>query len=319
MRVLVQAPDPAPLAAQLSAAFPAIDAHQCANYIDLPRLLSELRPDAVCSMRYAGTGPFPAAALTGPDGPRWLASAGVGVDHLGRWDPARLTVTNAAGIAAPVMAEFILGGFLHFTLDHAGLIADKAARLWRADRLVRALHGATLLIVGLGSTGQALATRAKALGMRVIGTRARPQPMEGIDRVFAAEDLPQALPQADFIAVCVPLTPATRGLIGAAEIARMRPGAVFADVSRGGVTDQAALLNALYSGHVAGAVLDVFETEPLPPESPLWQAPNTLISPHASAVFDGWQDASFGLFLDNFARFTKGQPLVNVVDPERGY
>ena len=135
----------------------------------------------------------------------------------------------------------------------------------------------------------------------------------------ASADLSELLPQADFIAVATPLIPATRGLIGAAEIAAMKPGVVIADVSRGGVLDQSALLKALRSGHVAGATLDVFETEPLPQDSGLWAAENVIISPHCSATHEGWQTASFDLFLENLARWQKGEPLFNIVDPVRGY
>jgi phosphoglycerate dehydrogenase-like enzyme len=127
------------------------------------------------------------------------------------------------------------------------------------------------------------------------------------------------LPRADFIAVCTPLTPATRGLIGAAELALAKPGAILADVSRGGVVDQAALAEALTKGPLAAAVLDVFETEPLPGDSPLWALENAIISPHCSAVHAGWDEASFGIFLDNLDRFVRGAPLRNVVDPDRGY
>jgi hypothetical protein len=180
-----------------------------------------------------------------------------------------VTVTNAAGVAAGMMAEYVLGGFLHFTLDMPGLQKDKAAKHWDTTRLVRPLAGQTLLIVGLGQTGQALAARAKALGMTVIGTRARPQAMENVDEVAAASDLHALLPRAGFVAVCTPLTPATRGLIGAAEFSRMQPGAILADVSRGGVVDgDAAAGEALRNGPLAAAVLDVFETEPLPADEP---------------------------------------------------
>jgi phosphoglycerate dehydrogenase-like enzyme len=317
-RVLLHTADPGPMIAEIARRFPQVEATGCAEFHALPEALAASRPDALYTVRFE-PGPFPRDAIFAEGGPRWVSNGGVGIDHFGDWDPNRVTVTNAAGVAAGMMAEYVLGGFLHFTLDVPGLQKDKAAKHWDTTRLVRPLAGQTLLIVGLGQTGQALAARAKALGMTVIGTRARPQAMENVDEVAAASDLHALLPRAGFVAVCTPLTPATRGLIGAAEFSRMQPGAILADVSRGGVVDGDALLAALRNGRLGAAVLDVFETEPLPAASPLWDAENALISPHCSAVHAGWDDASFEIFLDNLDRFVQGAPLRNVVDPARGY
>jgi phosphoglycerate dehydrogenase-like enzyme len=217
-----------------------------------------------------------------------------------------------------MMAEYVMGGFLHFTLDVRGLQADQSARRW-ASRMVRPLKGQTLLVVGLGHTGRAIAARAKAFGMHILGTRARPHAMENVDEVHGAGDLANLLPRADFIAVSTPLTDATRGLIGAAEVAIMKPGAVLADVSRGGVIDQHALYAALARGALGGAILDVFDVEPLPEDNPIWALENVIISPHCSAVHEGWEAASFDLFLENLGHFIAGEDLINVVDPQRGY
>jgi len=318
LRVLLHNDETASLAAKLKSAFQTALVSECNDYETLPELIESHRPDVVYTVRFSGTPGYPREALFAPDGPRWVSNGGVGVDHFGIWDTGRTTVTNAAGVAAHAMAEFVIGSFLHFALDVAGLRADKKMRLWRA-RKVRPLHGKTLAIVGLGKTGQALASRAKAFGMYVIGTRSSPQQMENIDEVRSALELPNLLPRADFVAVCVPLTDQTRRLIGGDEIAAMKPGVIIADVSRGGVIDQSALQSALVSGHVAGAALDVFETEPLPTDSALWDVENLIISPHCSSVYDGWQEASFDLFLENLDRWSKGLPLDNVVDPIRGY
>ncbi|MEM0922595.1 MAG: D-2-hydroxyacid dehydrogenase, partial [Pseudomonadota bacterium] len=181
------------------------------------------------------------------------------------------------------------------------------------------LRGKTLLILGLGHTGQAIARLGRAFGMHVIGTRARPEPMEAVDEVHAPGALPDLIARADFIAVSVPLIPATRGLLDADAFAAVKPGVILADVSRGAVIDQSALLNALRDGRIAGAALDVFETEPLPPDNPLWSEPHVLISPHCSSVYAGWEEASFEFFLANLARWCSGEPLLNQVDPARGY
>ena len=319
LRVLIHNDDTTSLASKLQAAHPDVVVATCQTYDALPAQLGSFRPDVVYAVRFAGTPNYPRDALFAADGPRWIANGGVGTDHFGQWDPLRTIVTNAAGAAADMMAEYLMGSFLHFTLDVPGLQSDKARRIWDATRKVRPLRGQTLLIVGLGHTGQALASRAKAFGMTVIGTRARPQPMANVDEVGPAEDLLALLPRADFVAVSTPLTPATRGLIGPEAFGAMKPGVVLADVSRGGVIDQTAFLVAMQNGTVAGAALDVFDPEPLPADSPLWQIPNALISPHCSSVSEGWADASFDLFQINLQRWKAGEELLNIVDPIRGY
>ena len=306
------------LEAALVARFPTIIHFSCTSYAELPQALEVFRPDVIYSVRFAGTPGFPRAALFAPGGPRWIANGGAGTDHFGQWDPLQVTVTNAAGVAADMMAEYVIGGFLHFNLDVPGLRRDQKAKVWGA-RQVRPLKGKTLLIVGLGHTGRAIAALAQAFGMTVLGTRARPQPMDNVDEVQGSEVLLTLLPRADYVAVAAPLTPATKGLIDAKAIQSMKPGAILADVSRGGVVDQRALYDALMSGPLAAAVLDVFEHEPLPVESPLWALENVLISPHCSSVYEGWEMASFSLFLDNLSNWIEGTPLFNVVDPARGY
>lgn len=318
-RIILHNDVTASLAARLLARFPDANVLECNDFLGLSDAVADFRPDAVYSVRFTYDEAYPHECLFAEGGPKWISNAGVGVDHLGKWDPTKTTVTNSAGVAAGMIGEYVLGGFLYFTLDFPGMNADKAQHHWDASRSVAPLFGKTLLVVGLGNSGQAIAERAKAFGMRVIGTRARPVPMDGIDEVHAASDLLKILPQADYVSVSTPLTPATRGLIGADEIAVMKPGVIFADVSRGGVVDQVALHDALAGGHVRAGVLDVFDTEPLPPDSRLWDLPNVLISPHCSAVHDGWEDTSFDMFLDNLDRFNRGEKLANIVDPERGY
>lgn len=317
-RIILHNDVTAPLAERLRAAVPEAKFAECTDYQSLPALLPAFEPDVIYSVRFSGTHAFPAGALLGPDGPGWIAVGGSGCDHLGQWDPEITTVTNSAGVAAAMMAEYILGTALHFTLDIAGLTADKATRTWRARSMIP-LRGKTMLIVGLGHTGQAVAARARAFGMTVIGTRARPAPMDNVDEVHAARDLPDLWPRADVIAVCVPLLASTENLIDAPAFAAMKPSAILVDVSRGGVIDSSALINALRNHAIAAAALDVFETEPLPPESPFWGLENVILSPHCSSVYKGWDMASFDLFLDNLARWQRGEPLFNIVSPVRGY
>jgi len=306
------------IAQHLLARFPEASFRACNTYEALPALIDSFRPHIVYSVRFAGTPGFPRDALFGPEGPVWIANGGAGTDHFGHWDASKVTVTNAAGVAADMMAEYVFGGFLHFTLDVPGLQTDKAAKAWKA-RTVAPLKGKTLLVVGLGHTGRAIASRAKAFGMHVIGTRANVRATAHVDEVHPADELTALLPRADFVAIATPLTPATRGLIGKTQIAAMKSGVIVADVSRGGVVDQSALCAALKTGQVAGAALDVFETEPLPADNALWDLDNVIISPHCSSVYAGWEKASFDLFLDNLARWISGEELINIVNPIRGY
>ena len=305
-------------AGKLKAHLPDADFRECNSYEGIPELVQTYQPDIVYTVRFNGTPGYPREALFGSGGPQWVANGGAGTDHFGMWDPTRVTVTNTAGVAADMMAEYVFGGFLHFTLDVPGLQTDKAAHAWN-PRQMTPLKGKTLVIVGLGSTGRAIAMRAKAFGMNVLGTRARSEPMEHVDEVHAANELKTLLPRADFIAVCTPLTAQTKGLIDKSVLSGVKEGAILADVSRGGVIVQADLVEALGSGRLAGAVLDVFETEPLPEHSQLWNQSNVLISPHCSSVFEGWETASFDMFLANLDRWMAEKPLKNIVDPSRGY
>lgn len=318
-RLLIHTSDPAPMLERLAEVAPDIMALGHDRYDGLPEVLADLRPDIAYSVAFRGRDGFPRAALLGPDGPAWISVGGSGVDHLAPWDTGRVTVTNAAGVAAAMMAEYVLGAVLHFTLDIDGMADDRAARHWPPNRLMTPLRGKTMLIVGLGHTGQAVAARAKAFGLRVIGTRARPQRMEHVDEVHAADALPDLWARADIVVLSVPLLPQTRGLVNARALAAMKPDAILVDVSRGGVLDGAALVNAMRAGRLRGAALDVFETEPLPGDSPLWGLENVILSPHCSAVYADWAMQAFELFLENLGRWREGKPLLNRVDPERGY
>jgi phosphoglycerate dehydrogenase-like enzyme len=227
-------------------------------------------------------------------------------------------VTNAAGVAAGMLSEYALGAMLSFSLDLRGFERRQQARLWGGGR-VEPIEGKTVLIIGLGKTGTAVANRAQAMGMRTLGIRARPKPMPCLDEVHGPEALLSLLRRADFIVCCVPLLPSTRGLLDKAAFAAMKSSAVIVDISRGGVVDEAALLQALDGKRIKGATLDVFATEPLPADHPLWSYDNVAITPHCAAVHEGWDVKSVRMFADNLKRYRSGEPLENVVNPERGY
>ena len=182
IKIIVHAEHPEPLIGQLLQAHGDAEAIACDSYDSMADLLFSFRPDAVYSIRFAGSKGFPAYALLGPNGPAWISVGGSGVDHLGQWDPDRTIVTNSAGVAAQMMAEYTIGAFLHFSLDMPGLKSDQENRLWKA-RMIRPLGGKTLLIIGLGHTGRAAAKLAKAFGMRVLGTRASVKSTDYVDEV----------------------------------------------------------------------------------------------------------------------------------------
>jgi phosphoglycerate dehydrogenase-like enzyme len=316
--VLLHTDDPAPAVEIVAAAHPDLRIETCDSYAALPARVAETGAEVVFSVRFAGTPGFPRAALVETGPVRWVSVGGSGTDHLAPWDPARVTVTNAAGVAADMMAEYALGAMLAFSLDLRGFARAQAERRWTPGR-VAPIAGKTLLILGLGHTGRATARRAQAMGLTVLGVRARPQPTEHVDETHGMDALSTLWGRADVILCCTPLLPSTRGLVDAAAFAAMKPGAVLIDVSRGGVVDEAALIDALRTGRLGGAALDVFATEPLPSDNPLWGFENVIVTPHCSSVYEGWERKSATLFAENLARWRRGAALANVVDPARGY
>lgn len=304
--------------AVLAQSHPDLAVTTCRSYEDLPGALAESGAEIVYSVRFAGSPGFPRRALVDSDSVRWVSVGGSGTDHLQPWDPRRVTVTNAAGVAADMMAEYAVGAMLSFSLGLRDFARHQQARRWTAGR-VEPIAGKTLLILGLGHTGQALAVRAKALGLVTLGVRARPRSTDHVDEVHGIEALPELWPRADVICCCVPLLPSTRGLVGRDAFAAMRPSVTLVDVSRGGVVDEAALVDALAAGRIRGAALDVFATEPLPSDHPLWGFENVIVTPHCSSVYEGWEARSAAMFAENLSRFRRGESLANVVDPARGY
>jgi len=317
--VIIHSNEPEEAAAVVREAHPDLTLVTSDSFLELPGLIADTKAEVVYSVRFDSVTPYPRAAVVESDYIKWLAVGGSGTDHLGQWDPDTVLVTNSAGVAADMMAEYTIGAMLSFSLDLRGFQAAQKRHEWIVDGRVRPIQGSTLLIIGLGQTGRATARRAKAMGMHVLGVRARPQATEFVDEVHAVEDLLTLYPLADYILVCVPRLPSTLGLLDATAFAAMKPGAVLIDVSRGGVCDETALIDALQTGPLLGAALDVFKTEPLPESSVFWDMDNVIVTPHCSSVYDGWYRASAQLFSDNLMRYRKGEPLVNIVDPTRGY
>ena len=252
---------------------------------------------------------------------RWIHTASAGVDHvLGPAVVRRgILVSNSAGVFDDAIAEYVMA------LVHAhakGLLetaAAQAARRW-AYRETREVAGAAMLVVGAGRIGGAVAAVATAVGMRVMGVRriAAP-PSAGFEAIVSIGELDGALASADYVVLTLAATPATVRLFDAERLARLRPSAYLVNVARASVLDTAALVDALRSGRLAGAALDVHDEEPLPADSPLWSAPNLFISPHMAGDTVGWDLRVVEGFLENLRRFRAGEPLATPVDPARGY
>ncbi len=221
-----------------------------------------------------------------------------------------ITITSGAGAAAPSMAQTVMLYLLGLSRDLPRLVRDQDARRWDPQPSID-LAGRKLGIVGLGSIGREVARLATAFEMEVTGTRRHVRGDEPC-RAWTDDRLPDLLAWADAIVVTAPLTDATRGLIDACALATMRRGAWFVNVGRGEIVDEPALIAALEEGHIGGAGLDVFATEPLPPDSPLWSMPNVIITPHASGVTERTHRLAIDIFIDNLGRHLRGEPLRNV-------
>ena len=317
-RVLIHSLDPDLALESLKQTHPDIEPVICTDDEKLLDSVNAFTPDIVFSVRSGGN-VFPRAALVESPSVKWVSNAGSGVNHLMPWNPEQVTVTNSAGVAADMMAEFALGIMLHFSLDINGLQRDRKRKHWQLNRLVEPIQNKTVVILGLGKTGQALARKSKSMGMNVHGVRANPKPTDCVDQVFQTTELKQALKLADYVVVCLPLLDSTQGLLGAGEFDYFKENAVLIDLSRGGIVQEQALIDALKHNKIAGAGLDVFETEPLPDNNPLWSFENVVISPHCSSVYDGWEKVSAQMFVDNLSRWRRGDALMNIVDPTRGY
>ena len=262
---------------------------------------------------------------------RWVSFLSAGVDgQLSEaLRAATLRITSAVGVHGPNIAEHLIAFMLTFTHGLQLQWRDQQARLWRDWSGSRAqgseLWGQTLVIIGLGQIGGALAERAHAFGMRVVGIKRDPttlpkgMPEHCVDAVFGPSQIDAVLGVADHLALCAPLTAETTHLFDAARIARLKRGAYLYNIARGGLVDTAALIAALRSGALAGAGLDVFETEPLPTQSPLWDLPNVLITPHSAGLTPRYYERAAALFSENFKRYLSNQPLLQAYDPRRGY
>ncbi|WP_248928147.1 D-2-hydroxyacid dehydrogenase [Paenibacillus hamazuiensis] len=254
---------------------------------------------------------------------RWIHCDHAGLNGCARPElfERGLLVTSSAGRSSPVLAEHALFFMLALAYQYPRFLEAQRAHQWGVpgQNELRGLYGQTVGIIGMGNTGMELAVRSKALGMRVLGyRRSSAPPSPGVDRLYCAADggsLDELLAESDFIVLAIPLSDATHHLIGRRELALMKRSACIVNMARGAVIDEEALIEALYAGRIGGAGLDTFTQEPLPSDSPLWEAPNTLITPHTTPQVPDRTGRSIDIIAENVRRYRAGETLINQLRP----
>ena len=254
---------------------------------------------------------------------RWFQCINAGIERMEQGGLLRrgFAVTTAAGLASVAIAEYVVGTMVMLAKDLHHFGRTQEARKWDF-RFTGELAGKTVGILGLGEIGRETARRARAFDMRVIASRrtvATGAVDPDADELFSHSNLDELLARSDYLVIAVPLTPETTHMIGAAELAKMKPTASIVNVARGEVIDQDALIAALNAGTIASAALDVFDPEPLPESSPLWAMQNVIVTPHISGAVEGYGHKATELFIANLRRYLAGEPLAHLANPELGY
>ncbi len=252
---------------------------------------------------------------------QWVHATSAGVDALlfPEMIESEIPLTNARGVFDRSIAEYVLGLVLLFAKDFRTTLALQAERVWR-HRETERVQGRHALVVGAGSIGRQIARLLRAAGLTVDGIASRDRADDpDFDTVHGSAHLLERLPEADFVVIAAPLTGATRGMFNARAFTAMAPTARLINIGRGPIVVTDDLVEALRARRIAGAALDVFEEEPLPPDHPLWEMEQVVVSHHMAGDFIGWQAALSAQFIDNFQRWCDGLPLHNVVDKKRGY
>jgi phosphoglycerate dehydrogenase-like enzyme len=259
---------------------------------------------------------------------RWIHSPAAAIHQLifPELVNSGIVLTNAREVHGPVVAEHVIALIFALAKKIPGSVRLQEKRVWGQQILwdelprIREVAGATVGMMGLGSIGRAVVKSAKALGMKVVAVREHPEKgSEGADAVFAAAQIDEVFRQADYIVLAAPVTDGTKAIANAERLTLMKPDACLINVGRGDLVDELALAAALREKKIGGAALDVFSKEPLAADSPLWDAPNLLITPHTAALTDKLWERHYSLFSENLRRYLSGQPLLAVVDKRKGY
>jgi len=254
---------------------------------------------------------------------RWVHSRSAGLDGVlfAELAASPVPLTNARGVFSEILGEFAIGAMFFFAKDLRRMVRSQMAGVWDEFDTVE-IRWQSVGIVGYGDIGRAVGWRAHALGMKVLALRRRPELARGdsyVTQVFGTDQKLEMLAQSDYVVAAAPLTAETRGMIGKQEFEAMKTTAVLINIGRGPVVDEAALVQALEGKRIRGAALDVFDKEPLPAGHPLYKLDNVLLSPHAADHTPDWKERTMRLFIENFERFRRGEPLINVVDKKLGY
>ena len=251
----------------------------------------------------------------------WVHSRAVGLERtlFPELVESPVPLTNGVGVFSASLGEFAQGAILYFAKKFRQMIQNQMAGVWEPFD-VSPVEGRSVGIIGYGDIGRAIAVRVKAMGMTVLAVKRHASPPDSlVERCYSPENRLQMLPRCDYVVVATPLTSETRGMIGKAELAAMKPTAIVINVGRGPVIDEDALVNALSSGRIAGAALDVFDQEPLAAGHPFYKLENVLLSPHCADHTPNWLDNAMQFFIEQHGRFQKGEPLLNIVDKKLGY
>jgi phosphoglycerate dehydrogenase-like enzyme len=285
--------------------------------------LGDAIADARVLFNCTGSKPEVRRVIEGAPKLEWIHAMYAGLDRslFPELVESSIPLTNGSGVFSQSLGEFVILGILYFAKEVPRRMQAKAEHRWDVFDNVE-ISRQTVGIVAHGDIGRAVASRAKALGMRVLALRRSVAPRAGdehVDRVYAAGELHAMLPECDYVAVTAPLTPETTGLIGKREFELMKPEAVILNVGRGPVIDEGAMIEALRSRRIRGAALDVFDVEPLPSDSPFWSLDNVLLSAHCADHVEGWVESAVMFFLEQFELWRNGKPLRNVVDKRAGY
>jgi phosphoglycerate dehydrogenase-like enzyme len=254
---------------------------------------------------------------------RWVHSRSAGLERtlFPELIASDVTMTNGSGVFSPSLGEFALAAILYFAKDFRRMIRNQMAGVWEQFDVLP-IAGQTVGIVGYGDIGRAVAARVRALGMNVLAVKRHVSQKNSdslVDQIYRPDHLIEMLPRCDYVVVAAPLNAETRGLIGEAEFAAMKPSVVIINVGRGPVIDERAMIKALSEHKIKGAALDVFDEEPLPTGHPFYKLENVLLCPHCADHTPDWLDNAMRFFIAQFERFRRGEPLLNVVDKKLGY
>jgi phosphoglycerate dehydrogenase-like enzyme len=278
--------------------------------------------EAAAILQWSGSPDLLRSVFLASPNVRWVHSRAAGLDKLlfPELVKSDVPLTNGTGVFSRSLGEFALAGILYFAKDLRRMLRNQEAARWEQFD-VEEIAGRTIGIVGYGDIGVAVATRVHAMGMRVLALKRHAPPTADplIDLFFKPAELLDMLTLCDYVVVSTPLTPETHHMLSEAQFAAMKPTAVLINIGRGPVVDQAALVRALTQKTLRGAVLDVFEQEPIPADDPIWKLENVLISPHSADHTKDWLDDAMRFFLRQYDHFRKDEPLTNIVQKHLGY